>query len=64
MPLTNKPLEPVFLTVKLPLLITLPSTVKAAAELSSNKFPALSTVPLIVKPLEPLLINVELPLFV
>ena len=63
-PLTRRPFAPLFAAVNSPVLVTVPSTVKAAAELSSNKFPALSTVPLIVKPLEPLLVNVELPLFV
>ena len=63
-PLTRRPFAPLFAAVNSPVLVTVPLTVKAAAELSNNNFPLLLTLPPIVNPLAPLLVNVELPLFV
>ena len=63
-PLTRSPFAPLLVAVNSPTLVTVPLTVKAAAELSNNNLPLLLTEPLIVKPFEPLFVNVELPLLI
>ena len=63
-PLTRSPFEPLLSRVNSPMLVIVPFTVKASAELSNNNFPLLSTTPLIVNPFEPSFVNTELPLLV